>query len=348
MDKTDNELSDVVVDIIRKDGDGVTERHVRRRIEGVLGLKEFALDETANKARMKKIILNVLENGLDKVEKEKVGKVSPKRKKGVKDDEVVAKEKGKKVEKAKSKDVKVKEVKAKPVKEKEEKKKVVKRRVVDSDDESDGKEDPGEEAEEEEEGEEEDGMEDVKEDRDDKEMEEDEEKDLKASLDEGSEKENEEKPPQKKRRTKKAEKTAEDKSGSKQEISEKDTKEIERLKGYVVKCGVRKIWGVEFKGKNGRDRIAYLRNMLTELGITGRPSLELCKKIKAQREWAQEQAELDASNILDAGRSSRRARTGRGSVKPIRKSDADKELEQKRLAELELLRSLGSPDEEEE
>ena len=47
-------------------------------------------------------------------------------------------------------------------------------------------------------------------------------------------------------------------------ISDKEAKEIERLKKFVVLCGLRKLWGVEFKGMSGRQRIARLKQLLVE------------------------------------------------------------------------------------
>ncbi|KAJ3107549.1 HIRA-interacting protein 3 [Phlyctochytrium planicorne] len=123
-------------------------------------------------------------------------------------------------------------------------------------------------------------------------------------------------------------------------ISEKDEKEIERLKSYVTKCGVRKLWGVEFKGKNGKERIQHVKAILSDLGITGRPTLELCKKIKQEREWAAETADLDTSNIIE-GRSTRRNDRSKKTAPAI-----DPELELKRTSEMEALLKLGSPEAE--
>ncbi|KAJ3210128.1 hypothetical protein HDU67_005629 [Dinochytrium kinnereticum] len=167
-----------------------------------------------------------------------------------------------------------------------------------------------------------------------------------SSMDEDSEKEERKgkkvKPTEKKKASKKP---SEANGGTKADvvISEKDAKEIERLKGYVVKCGVRKIWGIEFKGKSGRERIAHLKSMLDDLGVKGRPSLEQSKKIKFEREWAQERAELDASNILDTGRASRRARGsigGGGAVKRQR----DPDVEMQRKADMAKLAALCDPE----
>ncbi|KAJ3044218.1 HIRA-interacting protein 3 [Rhizophlyctis rosea] len=81
-------------------------------------------------------------------------------------------------------------------------------------------------------------------------------------------------------------------------ISEKDEKKIEQLKKYVLACGVRKQWKKEFEGLNGRQRIKKLNDMLAELGIHDRPTLEKCKKVKEKREFEAEVGSLDLGNII--------------------------------------------------
>ncbi|KAK0729621.1 hypothetical protein B0H67DRAFT_474084 [Lasiosphaeris hirsuta] len=68
---------------------------------------------------------------------------------------------------------------------------------------------------------------------------------------------------------------------------------IRQIQSQLVKCGVRKIWGVELKkyGDDKKARIRHLKNMLTEIGMTGRFSESRAKEIKEQRELL---ADLDA------------------------------------------------------
>ncbi len=57
----------------------------------------------------------------------------------------------------------------------------------------------------------------------------------------------------------------------------------------MVACGVRKVWSREFKDlDNPSDQIRRLRQILADLGMSGRMSLEQAKAIKAKREFAQE------------------------------------------------------------
>lgn len=71
-----------------------------------------------------------------------------------------------------------------------------------------------------------------------------------------------------------------------------------KLKSYVFKCGIRKIWKKELDGLDETASIAKVRGILEELGMDGRPSLEKCKKIKDQREFAEEMKIIDESKIL--------------------------------------------------
>ncbi|KAJ3410600.1 hypothetical protein HDV05_003550 [Chytridiales sp. JEL 0842] len=106
------------------------------------------------------------------------------------------------------------------------------------------------------------------------------------------------------------------KSSSDEDVTEKQAKEIDRLKGYVLKCGVRKLWGVEFKGLDGKARIAKLKDILSSLGLTdGRPTLKKCKQIKARREMEQELAGLETSNIISERRGARLSGIGKAPPK---------------------------------
>ncbi|KAK9464356.1 hypothetical protein V1512DRAFT_115244 [Lipomyces arxii] len=72
---------------------------------------------------------------------------------------------------------------------------------------------------------------------------------------------------------------------------------IASLKSWVVKCGVRKQWTRELAPfESGKEKIQYLQNLLAELGMVPRYSLEKAKKIKAEREFAAEVAQLQADS----------------------------------------------------
>ena len=62
--------------------------------------------------------------------------------------------------------------------------------------------------------------------------------------------------------------------------------------------------GIE--GLNENKSIAKIQEILKELGIEGKPSLEQCKAIKKRREFEAELKEIDTSNIIEG----KRRRTG--------------------------------------
>ncbi|RKO93950.1 hypothetical protein BDK51DRAFT_28761 [Blyttiomyces helicus] len=82
-------------------------------------------------------------------------------------------------------------------------------------------------------------------------------------------------------------------------ISEAHRKKIESLQVYIRACGVRKVWSKEFAGMSGLQRIQRCKEILVELGVDARPTLEKCKKIKLKREF---QEEVGRQEIKDKGR----------------------------------------------
>ncbi|KXJ90122.1 hypothetical protein Micbo1qcDRAFT_196312 [Microdochium bolleyi] len=108
-----------------------------------------------------------------------------------------------------------------------------------------------------------------------------------------------------------------------------DEEEIKKLQGQLVKCGIRKIWGIELKqyGDDGKAKIRHLRRMLTDAGMTGRFSEARAKEIKEQRELM---ADLEAVNDMNAlwgsagagGRASR-SRAPKKSLKEASDEDHD-------------------------
>ena len=66
-----------------------------------------------------------------------------------------------------------------------------------------------------------------------------------------------------------------------------DDAEIKRLQGWLVKCGIRKLWGKELKPYEGsKAKTKHLRSMLADVGMTGRYSIEKATQIKEARELA--------------------------------------------------------------
>lgn len=102
-------------------------------------------------------------------------------------------------------------------------------------------------------------------------------------------------PPKKKRasngtskpKTTKASKSAASKKKA-PELSPNE-QEIKRLQGWIVKCGVRKLWHIELKDcGTEKAKIQHLKKMLEGLGMTGRYSNEKAKGIVEARELAAE------------------------------------------------------------
>jgi len=72
---------------------------------------------------------------------------------------------------------------------------------------------------------------------------------------------------------------------------ELDQVEMKRLQGWLLKCGVRKVWSRELATfESPKAKIKHLRRMLEDIGMKGRYSLEKAKKIKEEREL---QADLE-------------------------------------------------------
>ncbi|KAK8152539.1 hypothetical protein BKA80DRAFT_258389 [Phyllosticta citrichinensis] len=68
--------------------------------------------------------------------------------------------------------------------------------------------------------------------------------------------------------------------------------EIKRLQGWLVKCGIRKVWGKELKPyTTPQEKISHLKGMLKDAGMDGRYSVEKARQIKERRELA---ADLEA------------------------------------------------------
>ncbi|KAF7726566.1 hypothetical protein EC973_008611 [Apophysomyces ossiformis] len=112
-----------------------------------------------------------------------------------------------------------------------------------------------------------------------------------------------------------------------------DEETIKRLKSYINKCGVRKVWAKELKDcKTSKSQINKLKSMLEDLGVHGRPTIEKCQKVKAERELKAEIESLDTSNILaeDKGGRSTRSHGSKRKRRVITDEDEDDETESKK------------------
>ncbi|MCJ1270051.1 hypothetical protein MMC22_009945 [Lobaria immixta] len=71
-----------------------------------------------------------------------------------------------------------------------------------------------------------------------------------------------------------------------------DAEEIKRLQGWLVKCGCRKMWYKELAPYDTPNlKIRHLKEMLSDIGMTGRYSIEKATQIREEREL---KADLEA------------------------------------------------------
>ena len=71
-----------------------------------------------------------------------------------------------------------------------------------------------------------------------------------------------------------------------------DTEEIKRLQGWLIKCGIRKMWYKELAPfETSKAKMRHLKEMISDAGMTGRYSAEKASEIKESREL---QADLEA------------------------------------------------------
>ncbi|KAJ7707123.1 hypothetical protein B0H16DRAFT_1633829 [Mycena metata] len=107
--------------------------------------------------------------------------------------------------------------------------------------------------------------------------------------------------------------------GKKSSGLSKDEETIKRLKSLVLACGVRKVWAKVFKDVDTpSQQIRMLKEILTELGMSGRMSLEQAKGIKEKRELAQELEDVQAFA----------AAATRSKPKPSQEDDEEEEEEE--------------------
>lgn len=124
-----------------------------------------------------------------------------------------------------------------------------------------------------------------------------------------------------------------------------DTTEMKRLQGWLVKCGIRKVWSRDpelSKCDTSKERISVLKSMLKDVGMDGKYSVEKAAKIKEQREFAKDLAAIQEAEAHwgtaasgTSGRPTRRAAAA-AATKPMQKlvlsddsEDADEDAQEK-------------------
>ncbi|KAF2445555.1 hypothetical protein P171DRAFT_430957 [Karstenula rhodostoma CBS 690.94] len=112
-----------------------------------------------------------------------------------------------------------------------------------------------------------------------------------------------------------------------------DQAEVKRLQGWLVKCGIRKVWGKELaKCDTPKDKIRHLKGMLTDAGMDGKYSVEKAAKIKEQREFAKDLEDIQAGAAA-WGETISTGRPRRAAARPIQTAilpeDSDDEDEEK-------------------
>ncbi|EFR02866.1 hypothetical protein MGYG_05867 [Nannizzia gypsea CBS 118893] len=107
-----------------------------------------------------------------------------------------------------------------------------------------------------------------------------------------------------------------------------DQAEIKRLQGWLVKCGIRKVWGRELMGcSTPKEKIRHLKSMLKDAGMDGRYSIEKANRIREDRELkadleaAQEGAKIWGANVDEEGESSKAGRSSRRIAKSFKQLD---------------------------
>jgi hypothetical protein len=115
-----------------------------------------------------------------------------------------------------------------------------------------------------------------------------------------------------------------------------DQAEIKRLQGWLVKCGIRKVWGKELaKCDTSKDKIRHLKGMLKDAGMDGKYSVEKAAKIKEEREFAKDLEEIQAGAAA-WGEPISTGRPRRAAARPVQKvvlpEDSDDE-DEKELAQ---------------
>ncbi|KZP24467.1 hypothetical protein FIBSPDRAFT_735854 [Athelia psychrophila] len=131
----------------------------------------------------------------------------------------------------------------------------------------------------------------------------------------------------------------------------KDEEAVKRLKSYVNACGVRKVWSKEFQDLDQpSQQIKHLKELLDELGMEGRPTLEKAKAIKEQREIAQELKDVQSfeqSISRQSGRTRSKADNASGNGSEAESSDRAAPTKKRNTARQSIMAFLGDESESE-
>jgi hypothetical protein len=131
----------------------------------------------------------------------------------------------------------------------------------------------------------------------------------------------------------------------------KDDETVSKLKAIVVACGIRKMWKKEFADLDTPSgQIKRLKEILKDLGMTGRLTLEKAKTIKAERELAQELRDVQDFAEAERRRETRKEKgvsqdeqSGSGSDD----DDEDPPVKRKKTAGASILAFLGDQSDDE-
>ncbi|GAB1317915.1 hypothetical protein MFIFM68171_08125 [Madurella fahalii] len=135
-----------------------------------------------------------------------------------------------------------------------------------------------------------------------------------------------------------------------------DEAQIKLLQSQLAKCGVRKVWAFEFK-KRGDDtpkaKIKRLKEMLAEVGMTGRFSEAKAREIKEMRELQADlqdvmQGEKSWGVESTAGRGTRRKAAAAVMQKKSMKEESGDEDEEEVMESEGEAKSEGSDDDDDE
>ncbi|KAL4960794.1 putative transcriptional regulator [Aspergillus stella-maris] len=109
---------------------------------------------------------------------------------------------------------------------------------------------------------------------------------------------------------------------AKETDADPNQEEIKRLQGWLIKCGIRKMWARELAPYDTpKAKIKHLKGMLKDAGMEGRYSLEKARQIKEERELredlemvqegAKRWGKVTAEDGSDSGGPRRRLNRGR-------------------------------------
>ncbi|KAK0438053.1 hypothetical protein EV421DRAFT_1906897 [Armillaria borealis] len=111
--------------------------------------------------------------------------------------------------------------------------------------------------------------------------------------------------------------------------SDKDDATIKRDQSLVLACGVRKPWAKLFEGVDRpSQQIKIIKDVLAELGMKGRMSVEQAKAIREKREMEQELADVQSFEKSFVSRSSRSRATAKKAAESDQ-DDSDEEMTEK-------------------